>query len=66
MKHLKLFEAFQNELTEDQYADLEEIFFEFVKTDPPQPKNPFRKSHSPWESDDRRRLKNYSRTIRPI
>lgn len=31
MKHLKLFEAFQNELTEDQSEDLNEIFFEFVK-----------------------------------
>jgi len=32
MKHLKLFEAFQNELTEDQSEDLNEIFFEFVKS----------------------------------
>jgi hypothetical protein len=31
MKHLKLFEAFQNELTEEQTEDLNEIFFEFVK-----------------------------------
>ena len=31
MKHLKLFEAFQNELTEKQTEDLNEIFFEFVK-----------------------------------
>lgn len=30
MKHLKLFEAFQTELTEDQIEDLNEIFFEFV------------------------------------
>jgi len=31
MKHLKLFEAFQNELTEKQIEELNEIFFEFVK-----------------------------------
>jgi len=31
MKHLKLFESFQNELTEEQSEDLDEIFFEFVK-----------------------------------
>lgn len=31
MKHLKLFEAFQDELTEEQTEDLNEIFFEFVK-----------------------------------